>query len=159
MQPGLLIKWSLVNGKLGGYCTASFVSCVPHLTKLCFKFNQQCRAVVCTCGMTFWETRGPQSSVFQPGFRGTSGFREWLPGVWLKQTEICLGRNSQPQFNAVVAIQTLGSLHRVPWGKQTFAEVPRQQKDWKTLPQSVALALLEWHALFSVQNFYSFFIG
>jgi len=26
-------------------------------------------------------------SVFQPGFRGTSGFREWLPGVPLKRTE------------------------------------------------------------------------
>jgi len=27
------------------------------------------------------------NSVFQPAFRGTSGFREWLPGVPLKQTE------------------------------------------------------------------------
>ena len=28
------------------------------------------------------------ASVFQPRFRGTSGFREWLPGIPLKQTEI-----------------------------------------------------------------------
>jgi len=27
-------------------------------------------------------------SVCQPGFRGTLGFREWLPGVPPKQTEI-----------------------------------------------------------------------
>jgi len=32
-----------------------------------------------------------QSSVFQPGFRGTSGFREWLSGVPPKQTEIAWG--------------------------------------------------------------------
>jgi len=30
------------------------------------------------------------TSVFQPGFRGTSGFRGCLPGVPLKQTEITL---------------------------------------------------------------------
>ena len=28
------------------------------------------------------------NSVFQPGFHETSGFREWLPGVPPKQTEI-----------------------------------------------------------------------
>jgi len=28
------------------------------------------------------------TSVFQPAFRETSGFREWLPGVRPKQTEI-----------------------------------------------------------------------
>ena len=30
----------------------------------------------------------------------------------------CLGRNSQPQFYAIVAIWTLGSLHRLPWATQ-----------------------------------------
>jgi len=30
------------------------------------------------------------STVFQPGLRGTSGFREWLPGVQPKQTEISI---------------------------------------------------------------------
>jgi len=35
---------------------------------------------------------------------------------------IRLGRSSRPQFYAVVAISTLGSLHRVPWATQTFAE-------------------------------------
>jgi len=34
----------------------------------------------------------------------------------------CLGQNSRPQFYAVVAIQTLESLHRVPRATQTFAE-------------------------------------
>jgi len=52
-------------------------------------------------GVTFWpsnafrlDTAGldslliSQGSVFQPGFRGSSGFREWLPEVPPKQTEI-----------------------------------------------------------------------
>ena len=43
----------------------------------------------------------------------------------------CLGRNSQPQFYAVVAIQTLGSLHRVPWATQTFAEGSAAAKSLK----------------------------
>ena len=34
----------------------------------------------------------------------------------------CLGRNSQPQFYAVVAIQALGSLHGVQWATHKFAE-------------------------------------
>ena len=33
-----------------------------------------------------------------------------------------LGRNSQPQFHAVVTIQTSESLHRVPLATQTFSE-------------------------------------
>jgi len=35
---------------------------------------------------------------------------------------IVLGRNLQPQLYAVLAIYTLGSLHRVPQATQTFAE-------------------------------------
>jgi len=35
---------------------------------------------------------------------------------------ICLERNSQPQFYAIAATSALGSLHRVPWTKKTFAE-------------------------------------
>ena len=59
---------------------------------------------------------------FSPGFRGTSGFRESLSGFPPKDTEICLVRNSRPQFYAVVAAWTHGSLHRVPWATQTFAQ-------------------------------------
>jgi len=34
----------------------------------------------------------------------------------------CLEQNLQPQINAIVAIQTLGSRQRVLWATQTFAE-------------------------------------
>jgi len=38
------------------------------------------------------------TSVFQPGFRGSSEFREWLPEVPPKQTRNCLDeiRNHSP---------------------------------------------------------------
>jgi len=38
--------------------------------------------------MVYWFWTNSYISVFQPGFRGTSGFSEWLPGVPPKQTEI-----------------------------------------------------------------------
>ena len=40
----------------------------------------------------------------------------------------CLVQNPQPQFYAVVAIQTLGSLYRVSSVTQTFAEVSAEAK-------------------------------
>jgi len=56
-------------------------------------------------------------SVFQPGIRGTPGFREWPPAVPPKQTEIAWEIRLLQKVR-----QTLGSLHRVPWATQTFAE-------------------------------------
>jgi len=47
---------------------------------------------------------GLKTSVFQPWLGGTSGFHELLPKVPPKQTRNYLGRNSQPQFCAIVAI-------------------------------------------------------
>ena len=37
--------------------------------------------------MVYWFWPSSYISVFQPGFRGTSVFREWLPGIPPKQTE------------------------------------------------------------------------
>jgi len=47
-------------------------------------------------------------------------FSTGLPRVVAVETDrIYLGRNLQPQFYAVVAKYTLGSLRRVPWATQT----------------------------------------
>ena len=43
----------------------------------------------------------------------------------------CLGRNQQTQFHEVVAIQTLGLLHRVPRATQTFAQCSAAAKRLK----------------------------
>jgi len=50
---------------------------------------------------------------------------------------IRLGRSSRPQFYAVVAISTLGSLHRVPWATQTFAEASAAAKRLKNTAVNV----------------------
>ena len=59
--------------------------------------------------------------VFQLGFRGTSGFREWLPGVPRNRSNLP-GTKFATTVLCSCSNTTVSQLHRVPWPTQTFAE-------------------------------------
>jgi len=68
-----------------------------------------------------------RSRVFQPGFRGTSGFLEWLPGFPPKQTEVAWDKVGN---HSSMRLQQHRHLYRcrVTWATQTFAEISAAAK-------------------------------
>jgi len=83
----------------------------------------------------------PCAIVFQPGFRGTPGFGEWLPGCSAETDRNCLGRNSQPQIYAVVAIPVFHSCIGFHEQRKHLRKVPMQQKRLKNTALCIKILL------------------
>ena len=71
-----------------------------------------------------------QSCVFQAGFRGTSGFREWLPRILPKQTEIAWGEIRNHISMRLQQHWRLDNCMGFHEQRKHLRKVPLQQKGW-----------------------------
>ena len=130
-----------------------FARILPNLTEKLNKKRPPKKSSSCCFGRHIWSYFQRFAQIFRDfvkAFRDftqiSTDFSQILRDFHQIKTSGAALAPSRPT-PGVVAIQTLESLHRVPWATHTFALVPLEQKGWKTLVYKMIAARIQNRAV------------